>query len=60
MKRSQINAIIEANMGFIAEMNFKLPPFAFWNRDDWKTKNHEYDEPVLFPQCYEYPKWEVE
>jgi D-lyxose ketol-isomerase len=44
MKRSQINAIIEADMEFIAKMNFKLPPFAFWSRDDWKTKNHEYDE----------------
>lgn len=44
MKRSEINEIIREGIRFFDEMKFKLPPFAFWSIDEWKSKNHEYDE----------------
>ncbi len=44
MKRSELNAIMKDAVEFIEKMNFKLPPFAYWTLEDWKTKNHEYDE----------------
>ena len=44
MKRSEINALIRGAIEFVDEMNFKLPPFAYWTAEDWKTKDHEYDE----------------
>lgn len=44
MKRSEINAILKETIAFLNEMNFKLPPFAFFTPDEWKSKGHEYDE----------------
>jgi hypothetical protein len=44
MKRSEINSLIVNAIGFAKEQNFKLPPFAFWTPDDWKSKGHEADE----------------
>ena len=44
MKRSEINKLMKEAVEFINEMNFKLPPFAFWNADEWEDKGHEYDE----------------
>lgn len=44
MKRSEINAIMKDAVKFIARMNFRLPPFAFWNPTEWKRKGCEYDE----------------
>ncbi|NLC18746.1 MAG: D-lyxose/D-mannose family sugar isomerase [Clostridiales bacterium] len=44
MKRSDINRLIQEAIEFFDEMNFKLPPFAFWGVDEWDNKNHEYDE----------------
>jgi len=44
MKRSELNGIMEDAVVFLEKMNFKLPPFAFWGPEDWKTKGHEYDE----------------
>lgn len=44
MKRSEINKIMQGAVKFINEMNFKLPPFAYWSREEWETKGHEYDE----------------
>jgi D-lyxose ketol-isomerase len=44
MKRSELNAIMKDAVDFIEKMNFKLPEFAYWTLDDWKTKNSEYDE----------------
>ena len=44
MKRSEINKIMKDAVEFINEMNFKLPPFAFWSPDDWAQKGHDYDE----------------
>jgi D-lyxose ketol-isomerase len=38
MKRSQINALIEAAEEFFAAMNFKLPPWAFRSPGDWKGR----------------------
>jgi D-lyxose ketol-isomerase len=35
MKRSEINAIMAQAEQFMAEMNFIMPPFAFWGPDDW-------------------------
>ena len=44
MKRSELNKIMKDAVEFINLMNFKLPPFAFWGLEDWKTKGSEYDE----------------
>lgn len=44
MKRSEINAIMKEAVEFIEKMNFKLPPFAYWSAEEWKTKGKEYDE----------------
>lgn len=44
MKRSEINKILKRAVEFLEEMNFKLPPFAFWGPDDWRDKGPEYDE----------------
>ena len=44
MKRSKINELMKDAVAFLDEMNFKLPPFAFWSPADWNDKGHEYDE----------------
>ena len=44
MKRSELNAIMQAGIDFTRTMNFLLPPFAFWNPAEWREKGHEYDE----------------
>lgn len=44
MRRSEINNIMREAVEFINEMNFKLPPFAFWGKDEWMAKGEEYDE----------------
>ncbi len=44
MKRSEINDLLNKSIEFINKMNFKLPPFAYWSLEDWKTKGDEYDE----------------
>ena len=44
MKRSEVNNIIEEAIAFCDQMNFKLPPFAFWTLEDWQTKGREYQE----------------
>jgi hypothetical protein len=44
VKRSEINHIIEQAVEFCREMNFNLPPFAFWPPAEWADKGHEYDE----------------
>jgi D-lyxose ketol-isomerase len=44
MKRSEINQIMRDTVSFLSEMNFKLPPFAFWHPDEWRTKGREFDE----------------
>ena len=44
MKRSEINIKLKDAVNFLEQMNFKLPPFAYWSPEDWKTKGREYDE----------------
>ena len=46
MKRSEINGILKDAISFIEEMNFKLPPFAYWTPEDWERNmdNPEYRE----------------
>ncbi|MGI6202432.1 MAG: D-lyxose/D-mannose family sugar isomerase [Eubacteriales bacterium] len=44
MKRSFINAEIQKFIELCDKFCFKLPPFAFFTPEEWKTKNHEYDE----------------
>lgn len=44
MKRSEINKLMKEAVKFIDEMNFKLPPFAFWSKSDWREKGEEYAE----------------
>ncbi|MCK5821024.1 MAG: D-lyxose/D-mannose family sugar isomerase [Bacteroidales bacterium] len=38
MKRSEINQLIRGSIEFFNEMNFNLPPWAFWTPDDWNGK----------------------
>ncbi|TNF42416.1 MAG: D-lyxose/D-mannose family sugar isomerase [Bacteroidetes bacterium] len=38
MKRSEINQLIKLSKEFFYEMNFKLPPWAYWKPEDWKGK----------------------
>ncbi len=44
MKRSELNKIMKEAVEFIQKMNFKLPPFVFWSKNEWEAKGHEYDE----------------
>lgn len=44
MKRSELNNIIENEIEFINKMNFKLPPFAFWDKEEWAKKDERYKE----------------
>lgn len=44
MKRSEINKIMKDAVKFMDDMNFKLPPFAFFTPEEWGTKGSEYDE----------------
>ena len=44
MKRSEINKHINEAKELFESISFKLPPFAHWTTDDWKTKGAEADE----------------
>jgi hypothetical protein len=44
MKRSELNNRMRGAVAFIRNMNFSLPPFAFWSPEEWKKKGHECDE----------------
>lgn len=44
MKRSQVNKAILDGIEFCKQMNFHLPPFAFFSADEWAEKGDEYDE----------------
>lgn len=44
MKRSRINALINEAKQLFVSTGFKLPPFAFWTAQEWKSKGHEVDE----------------
>jgi D-lyxose ketol-isomerase len=50
MKRSEINGIIEKAEIFFDAMNFKLPPWAFWEPKKWKNSyplTHEIADNLL-------------
>lgn len=44
MKRSEINALIDEARAIFDKHCFHLPPFATFTPEEWKEKNHEYDE----------------
>jgi len=44
IKRSEINKILKDAVNFLNEMNFVLPPFAYWSPEEWVSKSSEYDE----------------
>ncbi len=46
MKRSEINDIIREADAFLKEYRFRLPPFAYWSPDEWRTKGEEAREIV--------------
>jgi len=46
MKRSEINHLIKISIEFFNQMNFKLPPWAFWPPEDWKGKYNSSSEIV--------------
>jgi len=38
MRRSEINKLISSSIEFFDQMNFKLPPWAYWTPEDWEGK----------------------
>lgn len=44
MKRSEINRQIDFAIDFFSKHSFKLPSWAYFSPDKWKTKGEEYDE----------------
>lgn len=44
MKRSDINRILESAKNFFDEYRFRLPPWAFWNPEEWQKRGDEIDE----------------
>lgn len=44
MKRSELNKIIGEAVKFCQQMNFLLPPFAYWCLEEWRAKGKEYAE----------------
>lgn len=38
MKRSEINKLISSSIVFFDQMNFKLPPWAYWTPENWEGK----------------------
>ncbi|MGI6055575.1 MAG: D-lyxose/D-mannose family sugar isomerase [Bilifractor sp.] len=44
MKRSEINQAIKNMEIMLKKYRIALPPFCSWTPDEWKNKNHEYDE----------------
>jgi D-lyxose ketol-isomerase len=46
MKRSEINSIMRKAISFLDEMQFLLPPFAYWTPETWAEKGPECAEIV--------------
>lgn len=44
MKRSEVNKLIEDTKALIHEHGIRLPPFAYWSPEDWKSKGAECNE----------------
>lgn len=44
MKRSGINQILRSAKSFMTDMQFLLPPWAFWSVDDWKQNKENVKE----------------
>jgi len=44
MKRSEINQAIGEALELLENHNFALPPFAYWEPEDWQSKGKEADE----------------
>lgn len=46
MRRSEINLLIKEALVFFEEMNFKLPPWAYWTMESWK-ENRDFCEEIF-------------
>ena len=46
MKRSEINQILVNAKAFMAEKQFKLPPWAYWSVADWQAKKEDAREVI--------------
>lgn len=46
MKRSEINRIIRSADAFLETLRFRLPPFAYWSPDAWRSRGPESQEIV--------------
>ncbi len=44
MKRSEINNVIKKFEKILEEYKVSIPPFCYWNYEQWCEKNNEYDE----------------
>ena len=47
MNRSEVNRIIREMEEAVRRQGLKLPPFAFFSPEEWKTKDHSWDEARL-------------
>ena len=46
MKRSEINQILKNAKVFMAEKQFRLPPWAYWSMADWRKNKEDAQEIV--------------
>jgi hypothetical protein len=46
MKRSEINRIISKAKSFMEERKFRLPPWAYWSPEEWKSHKEEAAEVI--------------
>ena len=44
MKRSEIDRLIDEAIDMLKAHHYMLPPFAFWQPEEWAAKGSEYDE----------------
>lgn len=44
MKRSELDQLILENRTFMESKGFVLPPFAYWDAEQWRNLSKEYDE----------------
>ena len=55
MKRSEINLRIREGIAFFDRMGFKLPPFAFFTREDWQKEAADAAETASGPDRRRMP-----
>lgn len=44
MKRSEINALISEAIGFLDDMNYRLPRWAYWDLGEWRRESRRVED----------------